>query len=153
MILLLLISFLLFSTVCAQKTINDFQIDESYNQTLDENVYSLYLNENQDSGIIIYQYSDGDVDDDNAYDDLMHENCKDYLTPNDNFTLNKNSDNTANFTDIDLAQHGVVEVITCDGEDFVIVFWAKESSNVTTADLISQLNDFNKDNNVNAIAF
>ena len=153
-LLLLCISFLLFGTVCAQKTVNDFQVDESYNSAYNGTSNSLYLNEKQDSGITIYRYLAGDVDDDNgAYDDLIHDEGKDYLTPDDDFKIDKNADNTTNFTDIDHAQHGVVEVVNVDGEDFVIVFWAKDTSNVTNSDLISQLNDFNKDNNVKAIAF
>ena len=153
-LLLLFISLLLFGTVCAQKTVNDFQVDESYNNAYNGTSNSLYLNEKQDSGITIYRYLAGDVDDDNdAYDDLIHDEGKDYLTPDDDFKIDKNTDNTANFTDIDHADHGVVEVVNVDGEDFVIVFWAKDTSNVTNSDLISQLSDFNKDNNVKAIAF
>lgn len=153
-LLLVCISFLLFGTVCAQKTVNDFQVNESYNHAYNGTSNSLYLNANQDSGITIYRYLGSDVDDDHdAYDDLIHDDGKDYLTQDDDFRLDKNSDNTANFTDIDHAQHGVVEVINCDDENFVIVFWAKDTSNVTTADLISQLNDFNNGNNVSAIAF
>ena len=153
-LLLLCISFLLFGAVCAQKTITDFQVDESYNNVYNGTSYSLYLNEKQDSGIIIYKYPAEDVDDDNdAYDSIIHDEGKDYLTPDHDFKIDKNADNTANFTDIDHAQHGVVEVVTVDGKNFVIVFWAKDSSNVTTSDLISQLNEFNKDNNVKAIAF
>ena len=153
-LLLLFISLLLFGTVCAQKTVNDFQVDESYNNAYNGTSNSLYLNEKQDSGITIYRYLAGDVDDDNdAYDDLIHDEGKDYLTPDDDFKIDKNTDNTANFTDIDNAQHGVVEVVNVDGEDFVIVFWAKDTNNVTNSDLISQLNEFNKDNNVKAIAF
>ena len=153
-LLLLCISLLLFGTVCAQKTVNDFHVDESYNNAYNGTSYSLYLNEKQDSGITIYRYLAGDVDDDNdAYDDLIHDDGIDYLTPDDDFEIVKNADNTANFTDIDHAQHGVVEVVNVDGEDFVIVFWAKDTSNVTNSDLIFQLNEFNKDNNVKAIAF
>ena len=153
-LLLLFISLLLFGTVCAQKTVNDFQVDESYNNAYNGTSNSLYLNEKQDSGITIYRYLAGDVDDDNdAYDDLIHDEGKDYLTPDDDFKIDKNADNTTNFTDIDHAEHGVVEVVNVDGEDFVIVFWAKDTSNVTNSDLISQLNEFDKDNNVKAIAF
>ena len=153
-LLLLFISLLLFGTVCAQKTVNDFQVDESYNNAYNGTSNSLYLNEKQDSGITIYKYLAGDDDDDNdAYDDLIHDEGKDYLTPDDDFKIDKNSDNITNFTDIDNAQHGVVEVVNVDGEDFVIVFWAKDTNNVTNSDLISQLNEFNKDNNVKAIAF
>ena len=153
-LLLICISFLLIGAVSAQKTVNDFQIDDSYSQAYTGTTHSLYLNEKQDSGIGIYKYlADDDADDDDAYDDLTHDEGTDYLTPDDDFKIDKNSDNTANFTDIDHAQHGVVEVINCDGEEYVIVFWAKDTSDLTNSDLISQLNNFNKDNNVKAIAF
>ncbi|MBQ6512470.1 hypothetical protein [Methanobrevibacter sp.] len=152
--LLLFISLLLFGTVCAQKNVNDFQVGESYKHAYDGNQYSLYLNEKQDSGITIYKYLAGDVDDDNdAYDNLIHDEGRDYLTSDDDFKIDKNSDNTANFTDYDHAEHGVVEVVSIDGEDFVVVFWAKDTSNTNNSDLISLLNEFNKDNNVKAVAF
>lgn len=67
--------------------------------------------------------------------------------------VDKNSDNTANFTDYEHAEHGVVEVIDVDGTQYIVVFWAKDSSNVSNSDLMSQLNEFNKDNNVKPIAF
>lgn len=149
--ILLVTSMLLFGAVSAQKTVNDFQVDGSYNHAYKGNYSSLYLNANQDSGITVYKEF-GD-DDNDAYDDLIHDEGKDYITPDDDFKIDKNSDNTVNFTDYDHAQHGVAEVIDCDGENFIVVFWAKDTSNVSNSDLVSQLNDFNKDNNVNAIAF
>ncbi len=140
--------------VSAQKNVNDFQVDKSYNSAYYGTYNSLYLNEKQDSGITIYKYLVGDVDDDNdAYDNLIHDEGRDYLTPDDDMKVDKNADNTANFTDSDHAQHGVVEMVNIDGEDFVIVFWAKDSSNISNSDLISQLNEFNKENHLEAIAF
>ena len=152
--ILLFTSLLLFGAVSAQKNVTDFQIDNSYSHAFDGKYYSVYLNEKHDAGTNVYKYV-GDVDDDDndAYDDLVHDEGKDYLTSDDDFKIDKNSDNTANFTDYDHAEHGVVEVVNVDGEDFVIVFWAKDTSNVTNSNLISQLNEFNKDNNVKAIAF
>ena len=151
---LLVISLLLFGAACAQKNVNDFQVDEFYNHAYNGTHYSVYLNEKQDAGITVYRYLEGDVDDgSDAYDGLIHDDGRDYLTPDDDFKIDKNSDNTANFTDYDSAEHGVVEVVSVDGEDFVVVFWAKDTSDVTGNDLISQLNDFNKDNCVKAIAF
>ena len=111
----------------------------------------MYLNGNQDSGITVYKEF-GD-DDNESYDDLIHDEGKDYLTSDDDFKLDKNSDNTVSFTDYDHAEHGVAEVIDCGGENFIVVFWAKDTSDVSNSDLVSQLNEFNKDNNVNAIAF
>ena len=148
---LVVISILLFGVVSAQKTVNEFQIDESDNSAYNGNYCSLYLNENHDSGITVYKEF-GD-DDNETYDGLIHDEGKDYLTSDDDFKLDKNPDNTISFTDYDYAQHGVAEVIDCDGENFVVVFWAKDTSDVSNSDLVSQLNEFNKDNNVNAIAF
>lgn len=153
-LLLLFFSLLLFGTVCAEKTVNDFEINDSYNQAYNGSYNALYLNEKQDSGITIYKNLVADVDDENeAYDDLIHDDGRDYLTPDDDMKVDKNSDNTVKFTDYDHAQHGVGEVIDCDGTEFVVVFWAKDTSDVNDSDLVSQLNEFNKDNNVKAIAF
>lgn len=153
-IVLIFVSLLLFCTVCAQKNVDDFNIDESYNNAYNGTSNSLYLNEKQDSGIIIYKYVTDDVDDDDdAYDDLIHDDGRDYLTNDDDLKVDIGSDNIVNFTDYDHAQHGVAEVINCGGEDYVIVFWTKDTSNVDNNDLISQLNEFNKDNDVKAIAF
>ena len=151
MAILVVISMLLFGAVSAQKTVNEFQIDGSYNNAYDGTYCSLYLNGNQDSGITVYKEF-GD-DDNESYDGLIHDEGKDYLTSDDDFKLDKNSDNTVSFTDYDHAEHGVAEVIDCGGENFIVVFWAKDTSDVSNSDLVSQLNEFNKDNNVNAIAF
>ena len=64
----------------------------------------------------------------------------------------KNPDNTTNFTDTDHATHGVSEVIKADGEQYIVVSWAKDSTNIDNAKLMSILNDFNKNNNVKAEA-
>lgn len=151
---LLLVSFLLFGTVCAQKNVNDFQVDESYGSAHNGTYAAVYLNEKQDSGITVYKYLDNPADDDDdAYDDLIHDDGKDYLFSDDDMKVDKNQDNTVNFTDYDHAQHGVGEMIKVDGEDFVVVCWAKDSSNIGNADLLSHLNEFNKDNNVKATTF
>lgn len=153
-IFLLFVSLLMFGAVCAQKNVDDFKIDKSYDNAYNGNYYSLYLNEKQDSGVTIYKdLVDDAADDNDAYDNLIHDTGRDYLTPDDDFKIDKNSDNTVTFTDYDNAEHGVSEIIDCDGEQFIVVFWAKDSSNIDNKDLISQLNDFNKDNDVKAIAF
>lgn len=154
---LLLISLLLFGTACAQKTVNDFQVDESYSSAYNGTYHSLYLNEKQDSGMAIYKNVVRDADDDNendeAHDDLIHDEGKEYLTPDDDIIIDKNSDSTFNFTDYDHAEHGVGEVVECDGEEFIVVFWAKDISYVDSGDLMSQLKEFNEDNDVKAIEF
>lgn len=153
-LVLVVVSFLLFGAVAAQKTVNDFEIGDGYNIAHNGTNYALYLNEKQDSGITVYKDLAGDVDDvDDAYDDLIHDEGRDYLTPDDDFKFENNSDKTVNFTDYDHAQHGVSEVIKSDGEQFIVVFWAKDTSDVKTSDLISQLNEFNKNNEVEAISF
>ena len=152
---LLLISLLLFGTVFAQKTVNDFQVDESYEQVYNGNYHSLYVHGKQLSGIAIYRYIAGDVDDNVEVDaDLVHDNGKGYLIGDeDDISVAKNSDNTVNFTDKDYAEHGVAEVVSINGELFVVVFWAKNVSDIDDSELISQLNQFNMDNNVKAVAF
>ena len=86
--------------------------------------------------------------------DLVHDNGKDYLIDDEgNITVAKNPDKTVNFTDKDYAEHGIAELVICDGEQFVVVFWAKDISGINDSDLISELNQFNSDNNVKAIAF
>ncbi|MBR0059505.1 MAG: hypothetical protein IJP99_09275 [Methanobrevibacter sp.] len=65
----------------------------------------------------------------------------------------KNTDNTANFTDMDHKTHGVSEVVKLNGQDYVVVFWAKDSSNMDNAKLMASLTEFNKNNNVSPVAF
>ncbi len=146
------ISLLLFGAVSAQKTVNDFKVDESYGHAYNGSYTSVYLNEKQDAGVTVYKEF-GDDGADEAYDDLIHDEGMDYLTPDDDMGIDKNSDNTVRFTDYDHAQRGVAEVINSDGENFIVVFWTKDSSALSSSDLNSQLNDFNKDNNVNALSF
>ena len=149
---LLVVSLLLFGAVTAQKTVNDFKVDESYSSAHNGTHESVYLNERQDSGVTIYNdYIDDDHDD--VYDDLVHDHGRDYLTPDDDFKIDKNSDNTVTFKDYDHGQHGVAEVIKSNGTKFVVVFWAKNNGGIDDSSLISQLNEFNKDNNVKAISF
>lgn len=152
---LVVVSLLLMGCVSAQKNVSDFQIDNSYSSAFNGSNVSLYLNEKHDAGITVYKYLEFNVDDieDGPYDDLIHDNGRDYLTPDDDFKLDKNPDNTFNFTDYDHGQHGVGEVINVDGDKFIIIVWAKDSSNINNSDLISKLSNFNKDNSVEAIAF
>lgn len=155
---LIFVSALLFGSVYGASSVNSFDIDKSYNNVFEGNYSALYLNQKHDSGITIYKNADDDaydedMDDAIGYDDLVHDDGREYLTVDDDFTIEKNSDNTATFEDIDHAEHGVVEVIESGGHQYVVVFWAKNNSDVSNKDLTSLLNDFNKDNNVDAIAF
>ena len=149
---LLVVSLLLFGAVSAQKNMSEFKVNDTYKNANEGPNHVLYINDKQDSGITIYRdVTDNDVND--AYDDLIHDEGRDYLTPDDDFKVDKNSDNTANFTDYDHAQHGVAELIDINGEKFVVVVWAKDSTSTSTADLITQLSNFNKDNNVTPVAY
>lgn len=67
--------------------------------------------------------------------------------------IEKNPDNTVNFTDYNHATKGISEIINANGEQFILVSWAKDSANIDMSKLMSTLNDFNKNNNVNAVAF
>lgn len=153
-LVLLIVSLLLFGTVCAQKTVNDFEIDEAYEGAYNGSYHSLYLNGNQDSGVAIYKYVVGGIDeDDDSHDNIIHDDGRDYLTSDDDMKVEKNSDNTFNFTDYDHAIHGVGEVMENDGNSFIVVFLAKDTSDVNNTYLNSQLNEFNDDNNVSVVAF
>ena len=46
-----------------------------------------------------------------------------------------------------------MELVDVNNEKFVIVFWAKNDSSIDNEELISQLNDFNKNNEVSPISF
>lgn len=150
----LIVFSLLVGSVCAA-SVNDYKVDSSLKQSYNGN-YSLFLNDKQDAGVAIFKNVDddvfGDVDDD-VNDAFIHDDGREYIVLDDDMKLDKNADNTANFTDYDHAEHGVVEVVSQGGEQFIVVFWAKDNSNVTNADLMAQLTEFNKANNVSPVAF
>lgn len=152
----LLVSALLMGSVCAA-SVNGFNIDNTYKNVYSSDYYSVYANDNQDSGILVFKNVNDDIYDDTVNDDvldnLIQHDGREYITPDDDLSLNKTSDNIATFIDHDHATHGASEVINVDGEQFIVVSWAKDSSNIDTAKLVSILNDFNTKNNVQAIAF
>ncbi|AMD16656.1 hypothetical protein TL18_00550 [Methanobrevibacter sp. YE315] len=152
----LMVSALLIGSACAA-SVNSFNIDKNYKNIYSSDYYSVYADNNQDSGILVFKNVDDDVYDDKVNDDIfdhtIQHDGREYIVADDDLKLDKNSDNTANFTDYEHATHGVSEVIKVDGEQFIVVSWAKDSSNIDTAKLISILNDFNKNNKVEAIAF
>ena len=153
---ILVVSLLLFGSAYAAKGVNDFTVDSNYENVHGGNYHSVYLNGQKDSGITIYKNVNDDLYDnenDDAYDNLIHDDGREYITPDADMKIDKNADNTANFTDYDHASHGVGEVINIDGESFVVVFWAKDTSNAGDADLMSLLTQFNKDNGASAAAF
>ena len=154
---LLLASALLIGCVCAADGVNDFKIDKSYENAYNGTYYSIYLNENQDSGIAIFKNVDDyvydDVENDDAYDNVIHDDGRGYLVDDEDIQVDKNSDNTANFTDIENAEHGVVELIKSGEDQYIVIFFTKDASDVKDSDLTSLLNEFNKDNNAEPIAF
>ena len=154
--LALLVSALLIGSVCAA-SVNDFKVDNTYKNVYGGEYYSVYADGNQDSGISIYKNVNDDVYDDIENDDVLdnviHHDGREYITPDDDLKLDVNADHIGNFTDYDHATHGVSEVIDVNGDQYIVVVWAKDSSNMDFADLLSTLNDFNKNNNVEAIAF
>lgn len=152
----LVVSALLMGSACAA-SVNDFKIDDTYKSVYNGEYYSVYANSNQDSGILIYKNVDDDVYDDLENDDILdnviHHDGREYIVPDDDLKLDVGSNHIANFTDYDHATHGASEVVNADGEQYIVVAWAKDSSSIDSANLISILNDFNKNNNVEAVAF
>ena len=152
----LLISALLVGGACAA-SVNDFTVDKAYKNIYSSDYYSAYTNDKQDSGILIFRNVDDDAYENKINDDILdhtiHHDGREYITADDDLKITKNANNTANFTDYDHATHGVSEVVKVNGEEFIVVCWAKDSSNINTAQLLSALNDFNKNNTVNTIAF
>ncbi len=155
-ILLIAITTLLIGSAYASG-VNDFKVDSKYNSEYQGQYYSFYLNKDKDAGIAIYKNVDDDayddVDNDDVNDNLIQDDGREYLTGDDDLTINKNADNTANFTDYDHATHGDVEVVKSGGEEYIIVFFAKDSSKVKDSDLTKLLEQFNKDNKVEAASF
>jgi hypothetical protein len=152
----LAVATLLVGSACAA-SVNDFKVDDTYKSVYSGEYYSVYANGNQESGILIFKNVDDDAYDDMENDDILdnviHHDGREYITADDDLKLDINSDNTANFTDYDHATHGISEVIESGGEQYIVCVWAKDSSNMDNAKLISTLNDFNKNNDVKAVAF
>lgn len=168
-------------SACAA-SVNDFKVD-GYSNTYDSNYNSVFLNENGNSGVYIYKNTnvaphydyDDDRYDDDVYDDVYDDDGYDddgydddvyddghydfddggygHYAVDDDAQVTKNSDNTASYEDFDDAEHGVTEVVQVGGEQYTVVFWAKDASNINNADLMAKLNAFNKDNGVSPIAF
>lgn len=149
----LLVSSLLISGVCAA-SVNDFKVDNTYKNMYSSEYYSVNANGNQDSGILIFKNVNDDAYDnlvnDDILDNVIHHDGKEYIVADDDMKIDKNSDNTANFTDYEHATHGISEVVKSGNEQYIVVFWAKDNSN---NDINSMLSNFNKNNNVEAVAF
>ncbi|WP_407411888.1 hypothetical protein [Methanobrevibacter sp.] len=178
----LIVTSLLIGSVCAA-SINDFKVDgynSSYNTDINsafvnnngDSGVSIFKNANgaryydyDDDGYYDYDDDGYDYDDayDHDYDDIYdHDYDDDYVIQNsgnvyngirDDMQITKNSDNTATFTDVDDAEHGIVEVVQHGGEQYTVVFWAKDASNINNTALMTKLTNFNKDNGVTPVAF
>jgi hypothetical protein len=106
--------------------------------------------------VVVQKNVDDDAYDelnDDAVDNMVHDDGREYLVVDDDMQITKNADGSANFTDYDHAEHGVAEVVQSGGDQYVVVFFAENSSNTTDADLMAQLTAFNKDNGVTPVAF
>ncbi len=138
----------------AANSVNDFKVNDAYKHVSGNDYFSLNMNDNRDVGITVYKNANddayGDVD---VYDHVLHDDGREYIQVDDDMKIVKNSDNSANFTDFDHATHGVVELVESNGQQFIVVAWAKDSSNVQNAELAQQIAQFNNDNQVKAIAF
>ena len=152
----LLVTALLIGGACAA-SVNDFKVDQSYKNLYGSDYYSVYSSDNQDSGVLIFKNVNDDVYDDRVNDDVLdhviHHDGREYTYGDDDMKLVKNSDNTASFNDYDHATHGVSEVVKVNGEVYIVVVWAKDSSNIQNNDLMNKLTQFNNDNGVQAVAF
>lgn len=152
---MLIISTLFIGCAFAANSVNDFKVNENYKHVAGNDFYSINLNDNKDAGCLIFKNVDDDAYDDNSdpYDGLIHDDGREYIEVDDDMTINKNPDNTANFTDKDHATRGVVKVAESNGQQYIVVIFAKDGSNTQNNDLASQLTQFNNDNQVKIIAF
>ena len=168
----LIVTALMMGSVCAA-SVNDFKVD-GYNNIGSSDNNSAFLNDQQNSGVVIYKNIDENnegghyewdndgyfewEDDDDGYDDLDDDAYIEF--GNDHYDLDDddtqvihNADNTANYTDYDDAEHGIVEVVQSGNDQYTVVFWAKDASSINNSDLMAKLTDFNKDNGVAPVAF
>ncbi|WP_296875072.1 hypothetical protein [uncultured Methanobrevibacter sp.] len=152
----LLVSALLIGGACAA-SVNSFDVNKDYKNLYQSEYYSVYANGNQDSGMMVFQNVNDDRYDDMVNDDildgLIHHDGREYLICDNDMKVDVGSDNIVKFTDYDHATHGVSEVVKADGKEYIVAIWAKDSSNIKNNDLMSKLNEFNKNNKVEAVAF
>ena len=151
---ILVVSTLFVGCVFASNSVNDFKVNDVYKNTSGNDYYSLNMNEGKDVGFVIFKNEDDDAYGEfDVYDNVLYDEGKEYIQADDDMKIDKNSDNTANFTNSDYATHGVVEVVESDGQQYIVVAWAKDTSDVQNFKLAQQLTQFNKDNKVKAISF
>lgn len=155
-LIVLIVSSLLVGCVCAT-SITDFKVDGAYKEIYSTDDLIVYADSHNDAGLGIYKitdkHEDDNYDDDDAIDDLIHDDGDEYITADDDMKLTTNPDKTANFTDADHGTLGVSEVVDHNGQKHVIVFWAKNSSHKDLKQLKTDIDSFNKNNNLTPIAF
>ena len=163
----MIVTALLIGSACAVN-MNEFKVN-GYNNSYESDYSSAYVNNNGDSGVSIYKNTEAvyyqEYDDDGYYDyddDGYYDYDDDYVVQTsgtvyngiqDDMQITKNADNTATFTDYDDAQHGVIEVVEFGGQQYTVIFWAKDMSNINNTDLMSKLTQFNADNGIAPVAF
>ncbi len=152
-----LVSVMLLGTVYAAKGVTDFKVDKTFEKANNDSFYALYLNKDNNSGIAIYPNADDDShkhndDTEDHSDHLVHDEGTEYLAVDDNMKITKNNDNTSHFDDSHHHTHGVVEVVKSEGKEFIVISFAKNSSDVKDSDLTKALTNFNKDNKLTPIA-
>lgn len=152
---MVVISALFVGCAFAANSANDFKVNENYKHAAGNDYYSFNFNDNKDAGCLIFKNVDDDAYDNGSdpYDNIIHDDGREYIHVDDDMKIVKNTDNTANFTDSEHATHGVVEVVDSNGQQYIVVIFAKDGSSTQNSDLISQLAQFNKDNQVKAVAF
>ena len=150
--LILVIAALFVGCAYASSDIGDFKISEEYDSAYNSTHYCVYLNGKNEGGITIYKNTTCEGhDDSNLYENFVHDDWQDYLTGDDNITIAKNGDDTVNFTDHDHSEHGISEIIKKGDKGYIIVFWAKDGTDIDNSKLMSELQKFNKDNDVEPV--
>ncbi len=154
-IFVLFISTLFMGCAFAANSINDLKVDEKYKHEAGNDYFSLNLNDNKDTGCVIFKNVNDDAYDkiSDSYGNFIQDDGRDYIKHDDDMKIDKNPDNTANFTDMDHSTHGVVELVDSNGQQYIVVFLAKNSANIQNSDLASQLAQFNTNNQVKPVAF
>lgn len=155
----MIVTALLIGSACAVN-MNEFKVN-GYNNSYESDYSSAYVNNNGDSRVSIYKNTEAvyyqEYDDDGYYeyddDYVVQTSDTVYNGIQDDMQITKNADNTATFTDYDDAQHGVIEVVEFGGQQYTVIFWAKDMSNINNTDLMSKLTQFNADNGIAPVAF
>ena len=113
-------------------TMDDFQTPSGW-ELINNGIYKgPTINE----GLVVSDYTQLDVEE--------------YLTPSSTLKINKQPDNTIIFDDTKNNEHGVAEVVTVDGDKYIIMFWAT-SDGMSDEELMNVMLEFNSLNHVKPI--